>query len=61
MSGETNEDQRVAVVTGGAGGIGTAIVARLAIDHTVVVLDRTSDVVVDLADSNVFCFASNVP
>src|SRR6476620_10970448 len=50
MSDETNQDQRVAVVTGGAGGIGGAIVARLAPDHTVVVLDRTGDVVVDLGD-----------
>src|SRR5260370_6399489 len=50
MSGETNQDQRVAVVTGGAGGIGGAIVSRLAPDHTVVVLDRTGDVVVDLGD-----------
>src|SRR6476619_8625460 len=52
MSGETNQDHRVAVVTGGAGGIGSAIVARLAPDHTVVVLDRTGDVVVDLAATN---------
>src|SRR5580765_6360963 len=50
MSGENNHDHRVAVVTGGAGGIGGAIVARLAPDHTVVVLDRTGDVVVDLGD-----------
>jgi 3-oxoacyl-[acyl-carrier protein] reductase len=42
--------RRVAVVTGGAGSIGGAIVARLARDHTVVVLDRTGDVVVDLGD-----------
>jgi NAD(P)-dependent dehydrogenase (short-subunit alcohol dehydrogenase family) len=52
MSGETQEDRRVAVVTGGAGGIGSAIVARLAPEHTVVVLDRTGDVVVDLADAD---------
>jgi 3-oxoacyl-[acyl-carrier protein] reductase len=52
MSGDTNEDQRVAVVTGGAGGIGSAIAARLAPEHTVVVLDRTGDVVVDLADAD---------
>jgi len=52
MSGETNQDHRVAVVTGGAGGIGSAIVARLAPEHTVVVLDRTGDVVVDLADTD---------
>jgi NAD(P)-dependent dehydrogenase (short-subunit alcohol dehydrogenase family) len=42
--------RRVAVVTGGAGAIGGAIAARLAEDHTVVVLDRTGDVVVDLGD-----------
>src|SRR4029078_5484225 len=52
MSGETNQDQRVAVVTGGAGGIGGAIAARLAPDHTVVVLDRSGDVVVDLGDTD---------
>lgn len=50
MSVETNQDHRVAVVTGGAGGIGGATVAHLAPDHTVVVLDRTGDVVVDLGD-----------
>jgi NAD(P)-dependent dehydrogenase (short-subunit alcohol dehydrogenase family) len=50
MSGTTNQDHRVAVVTGGAGAIGGAIVARLAPDHTVVVLDRTGDVAVDLGD-----------
>ena len=45
----SDQDRRVAVVTGGAGGIGGAIVERLAPDHTVVVLDRTGgDVVVDL-------------
>ena len=47
-----DRDRRVAVVTGGAGGIGGAIVARLAPDHTVVVLDRTGDVVVDLGDTD---------
>jgi 3-oxoacyl-[acyl-carrier protein] reductase len=52
MSVESNQDQRVAVVTGGAGGIGGAIVARLAPEHTVVVLDRTGDVVVDLGDTD---------
>ena len=52
MSVETNQDHRVAVVTGGAGGIGGAIVARLAPEHTVVVLDRTGDVIVDLADTD---------
>jgi NAD(P)-dependent dehydrogenase (short-subunit alcohol dehydrogenase family) len=50
MNSDTNEDQRVAVVTGGAGGIGGAIRARLSPDHTVVILDRTGDVVVDLSD-----------
>jgi NAD(P)-dependent dehydrogenase (short-subunit alcohol dehydrogenase family) len=43
-------DPRVAVVTGGGGAIGGAIAARLALDHTVVVLDREGDVVVDLGD-----------
>ena len=52
MPGETKQDRRVAVVTGGAGGIGGAIVARLAPDHTVVVLDRSGDVVVDLGDTD---------
>jgi NAD(P)-dependent dehydrogenase (short-subunit alcohol dehydrogenase family) len=52
MSSDINQDRRVAVVTGGAGGIGGAIVARLAPDHTVVVLDRTGDVVVDLGDTD---------
>ena len=37
-------------MTGGAGAIGGAIAARLAPDHTVVVLDRTGDVVVDLGN-----------
>lgn len=50
MSTEVNGDGRVAVVTGGAGAIGGAVVARLAPDHTVVVLDRTGEVVVDLGD-----------
>ena len=49
MSKTTSQDQRVAVVTGGAGAIGGAIVARLAPDHSVVVLDRTGDFGVDLA------------
>ena len=42
--------ERIAVVTGGAGAIGGAIAARLSRDHTVVVLDRTGDVIVDLGD-----------
>src|SRR5215469_2030997 len=51
MSGPLRDgDRRVAVVTGGAGAIGGAIVARLAPDHTMVVLDRAGDVVVDLGD-----------
>src|SRR5216683_2085876 len=50
MSNEANDDRRVAVVTGGAGAIGGAIVSRLSADHTVIVLDRTGDVVVDLGD-----------
>lgn len=50
MSAEVNGDRRVAVVTGGAGAIGGAIATRLAASHTVVVLDRTGDVVVDLGD-----------
>jgi len=52
MSSKGDGDRRVAVVTGGAGAIGGAIVARLAPDHTVVVLDRTGDVVVDLGDTD---------
>jgi len=52
MSSKSDGDRRVAVVTGGAGAIGGAIVARLAPDHTVVVLDRTGDVVVDLGDTD---------
>ena len=50
MADTTNQDRRVAVVTGGAGGIGGAIVIRLVPDHTVVVLDRTGDFAVDLGD-----------
>jgi NAD(P)-dependent dehydrogenase (short-subunit alcohol dehydrogenase family) len=46
----SEHDPRVAVVTGGAGAIGGAIAARLAPDHTVVVLDRTGDIVVDLGE-----------
>jgi NAD(P)-dependent dehydrogenase (short-subunit alcohol dehydrogenase family) len=49
----SDQDRRVAVVTGGAGAIGGAIAARLAPDHTVVVLDRNGgDVVVDLGDAD---------
>ncbi|GAA1018887.1 3-ketoacyl-ACP reductase [Acrocarpospora pleiomorpha] len=45
-------DQRVAVVTGGAGAIGSAIVTALrASGHVTVVLDRSGDVVCDLASS----------
>src|ERR1700747_3511805 len=50
MSGETNQDHRVAVVTGGAGAAGGAVVARLAPGHTGVVLGPTGDVGVDLGD-----------
>ena len=46
----SEQERRVAVVTGGAGAIGGAIAARLAPDHTVVVLDRSGGVVVDLGD-----------
>jgi NAD(P)-dependent dehydrogenase (short-subunit alcohol dehydrogenase family) len=43
------EQQRIAVVTGGAGAIGSAIVAELrAAGHRTVVLDRTGDVSCDL-------------
>jgi NAD(P)-dependent dehydrogenase (short-subunit alcohol dehydrogenase family) len=46
-------DGRVAVVTGGAGAIGGAIVASLAgAGHTVVVLDQVADPPVDLARSD---------
>ena len=50
MSIQASADRRVAVVTGGSGAIGGAIAARLAYDHTVVVLDRHGDVAVDLGD-----------
>jgi 3-oxoacyl-[acyl-carrier protein] reductase len=41
----------VAVVTGGAGAIGGSVAAALtAADHQVLILDRTGDVPVDLAD-----------
>src|SRR6476620_3868124 len=52
MSSEANENRRVAVVTGGAGAIGGAIVSRLTPDHTVVILDRSGDVVVDLGEAD---------
>jgi NAD(P)-dependent dehydrogenase (short-subunit alcohol dehydrogenase family) len=52
MSSQAAADRRVAVVTGGAGAIGGAIAARLASDHTVVVLDRRGDVAVDLRDAD---------
>jgi NAD(P)-dependent dehydrogenase (short-subunit alcohol dehydrogenase family) len=46
-------DRRVAVVTGGAGAIGSAIAAELAAaGHTVVSLDQASDPPVDLARSD---------
>ena len=50
MFNKASADRRVAVVTGGSGAIGGAIAARLASDHTVVVLDRRGDIVVDLGD-----------
>src|SRR5689334_17714578 len=50
MIDKANADRRVAVVTGGSGAIGGAIAARLAPDHTVVVLDRRGDIAVDLGD-----------
>ena len=40
---------RVAVVTGGAGAIGAAIVRALEPTHTVEVLDRSAEPAVDLA------------
>jgi len=46
----SDQDSRVAVVTGGAGAIGGAIGTRLAPDHTVVSLDRTGELIVDLGD-----------
>ena len=46
-------EQRVAVVTGGAGAIGSAIVTALAESgHRTVVLDRTGDVPCDLASAS---------
>jgi NAD(P)-dependent dehydrogenase (short-subunit alcohol dehydrogenase family) len=50
MSMERNADRRVAVVTGGSGAIGGAIVDRLSSDHHVVVMDRHGDIPVDLGD-----------
>ncbi len=50
MSVDASEARRVAVVTGGSGAIGGAIVTRLARRHDVVVLDRTSEIAVDLGD-----------
>ena len=41
---------RVAVVTGGAGAIGGAIVQRLAQDHNVVIIGHEGDFQVDLAE-----------
>ena len=47
----TGPARRVAVVTGGAGAIGGSVAAALtAADHQVLILDRTGDVPVDLAD-----------
>jgi len=47
----TGPVRRVAVVTGGAGAIGGSVAAALtAADHQVVIMDRTGDVPVDLAD-----------
>jgi NAD(P)-dependent dehydrogenase (short-subunit alcohol dehydrogenase family) len=60
MSGKTNKDRRVAVVTGGAGAIGGAIAERLAPDHTVIVLDRTGDFAVDLGDPDDVRRAANL-
>jgi NAD(P)-dependent dehydrogenase (short-subunit alcohol dehydrogenase family) len=49
--GVTAPARRVAVVTGGAGAIGGSVAAALtAADHQVLILDRTGDVPVDLAD-----------
>src|SRR6185437_2933574 len=49
--GVTAPARRVAVVTGGAGAIGGSVAAALtAAGHQVLILDRTGDVPVDLAD-----------
>jgi NAD(P)-dependent dehydrogenase (short-subunit alcohol dehydrogenase family) len=47
---EEPSGRRVAVVTGGAGAIGGAIVQRLAQDHDVVILGHEGDFHVDLAE-----------
>jgi 3-oxoacyl-[acyl-carrier protein] reductase len=47
---EEPSSRRVAVVTGGAGAIGGAIVQRLAPDHNVVILGHEGDFHVDLAE-----------
>jgi len=47
----TGRGRRVAVVTGGAGAIGSSVAAALtAADHQVVIMDRTGDVPVDLGE-----------
>ncbi|MFE3099044.1 hypothetical protein ACFROC_16170 [Nocardia tengchongensis] len=43
MSVSSDRTGRVAVVTGGAGAIGGAIVERLAVDHTVVAMLARDD------------------
>ena len=48
---EEPSGRRVAVVTGGAGAIGGAIVQRLAHDHDVVILGHEGDFQVDLAEA----------
>jgi NAD(P)-dependent dehydrogenase (short-subunit alcohol dehydrogenase family) len=50
MPTDAHTERRVAVVTGGSGAIGGSIAARLAPDHTVVVLDRKGDLAVDLGE-----------
>jgi 3-oxoacyl-[acyl-carrier protein] reductase len=50
---ETTSDQRVAVITGGAGAIGSAITETLrAAGHRTVVLDRDGDIVCDLSSED---------
>jgi len=47
------DERRIAVVTGGAGAIGSAIVTALgASGHRTVILDRTGDVVCDLSSAS---------